>query len=218
MDRPILFNTEMVQAILDGRKTQTRRLVPEWQLPSETSGPHDEFPESSWISVAQRDRRYGFGVFGSTEEECMANYKHDYSSCCPYGRSGDRLWVRETHGFEIRSVGGTPHEQITYRASNPDAVHCYDCNGMEQPMKWRPSIHMPRWASRITLEITGVRVERLQDISEADAKAEGGPTHGHSGAEISGRRGFQHLWGQINGVDSWDANPWVWVIKFRRVD
>lgn len=220
-ERPILFNSEMVRAVLDGRKTQTRRAVPKWQMPEETEGPHDRFPDSRWMSVAQRDPRYGFGVFGATEDECMNNYNTEYGSLCPYGKPGDRLWVRETFRLFDASIecgcsdspcncppSGTP----LYRASHDDGES-----------KWKPSIFMPRWASRVTLEIASVRVERLNDISEEDAKAEG--VNGEDEAIAAGlewfdkpRRAFRFLWQSINGAESWDANPWVWVVEFKRID
>lgn len=215
---PILFNGAMVRAILEGRKTQTRRILKPQPLNIVSFTGVDNMPT---------------GEFGA----CMSHHGVISQHIrCPYGQPGDRLWVRETFGYEIRSVGGTPHEQIAYRASKPDAVRCYDCNGMEKPMKWRPSIHMPRWASRITLEVTDVRVERLQDISEEDAKAEGLRWHGlykewggveshpDSRPDLPQWRwyekpveAFKNLWDAMNGAGSWDANPWVWVVEFRRV-
>ena len=132
---------------------------------------------------------------------------------CPYGHAGDRLWVRET----FADAGC----RLTYRADQDDGAHCV-------VKKWIPSIHMPRAASRIPLEIVSVRVERLRDISEADAVAEGCVAepcdHSRQSCEDIGCYGptaagvFHWLWDQLNGPDSWDANPWVWVIEFRRVD
>jgi hypothetical protein len=141
---------------------------------------------------------------------------------CPYGECGDKLWVREVWGFEKRTEDDPLLEPVvTYRADQ--AEHLY-------PVKrWRPSIHMPRHLSRITLEVTTVRVERLQDISEADAQAEGITPKwepGCSGRLMDAFGGFSfrpaasayaELWEQINGPGSWDANPWVWVIEFKRV-
>ncbi|MBY5961938.1 hypothetical protein [Marinobacter nauticus] len=209
-EKPILFKDDMIRAILEGRKTQTRRIVPEWQRPSLT---HDG---DRYISIAQRHPRWGFGVFGKTEDECMANYNDEYASLCPFGKPGDRLWVRETFADEAGGTRKFPGEHIYYRA---------DGDGVDlQGGCWTPSIHMPRWASRITLEVTGVRVERLQDISERDSREEGARFElaeidsVRLGAEASHRGGFQNLWQRINGPDSWYANPWVWVIKFKRID
>ena len=118
-------------------------------------------------------------------------------ACCPYGQPGGRLWVRET--FE--DCESALHSCVLYRA-----------DGGTPGTKWTPSIHMPRWASRITLEITGVRVERLQDISEEDAISEGTPFP--CGGWVGG---YQKLWESIHGPGSWDLNPWVWVVEFKRV-
>ncbi|WP_312041172.1 morphogenetic protein [Pantoea eucalypti] len=188
-ERPIIFNADMVRAVLDGRKTQTRRAV--------------KFP--------LRDKNFGCELSGGelAGEVSAGNYRN-----CPFGAVGDRLWVRETFGFEIRSVDGSPHEQLVYRASKPDAVRLYDCNGKPQPMKWTPSLHMRRKYSRITLEITGIRVERLQDISEQDAAAEGAATE----LSLIGDKhylGYRSLCKSIYGDNSWQANPWVWVIEFK---
>ncbi|MDP3650537.1 MAG: hypothetical protein Q8R67_02530 [Rhodoferax sp.] len=144
---------------------------------------------------------------------------------CPYGQPGNRLWVRETWGYfggdeyiyqkDIGSVG--------YRASQIDGLDHIPGG------RWRPSIHMPRWASRLTLEITGVRVERLNDISRADAEAEGctknhngyywGGPHETSGLKqlASAKGAYRDLWESLNGTDSWAANPCVWVIEFKRI-
>jgi hypothetical protein len=138
---------------------------------------------------------------------------------CPYGRVWERLWVREAH-----YIGGG--KRVRYAAS-PEVIKTED--GIEDaisfpPKKWRPSIHMPRWASRITLEITGVGVERLNTISEEDAIAEGCPGGSENGyfcpvAPYSKpSHWYADLWDKINGKGSWAANPWVWVIEFRRVD
>lgn len=137
---------------------------------------------------------------------------------CPYGQPGDRLWVREAwqaiDGNErALRIMTEPHPSrgwIEYAATVPE--------GHEPPPRWRPSIHMPRWASRITLEVTGVRVERLQDISEADATAEGVSAIPDEMRRATPRCDFQALWQSINGPDSWAANPWVWIVEFRRIE
>ena len=251
-ERPIIFNAGMVNAILAGRKTQTRRVVPKWQKPKETDGPHDTFPDSRWISVAQRHPRYGFGVFGATEDECMNNYNVEYGGLCPYGQPGDRLWVRESFwGCDLPGYG-----------DQPCVVYDNEWQGKEykpeKPRPWArkfgriPSIHMPRDCSRILLEIVSVRVERLLSISDGDAIAEGCYTddeysemageadvwpcqicdgyqvHEHGSlagaSEVdchscnSPKKRFNQLWQSINGFDSWDANPWVWVVEFKRLE
>jgi len=209
-ERGMIFNAEMVRAVLDGRKTQTRRMLTPRQI--------------KMIDTAAAIGECHPLESGHQHENSQSYYRE----WCPFGAVGDRLWVRETFGFEIRSVGGSPHEQLVYRASKPDAVRLYDCNGKPQPMKWAPSLHMRRKFSRITLEITGVRVERLNDISENDARAEGvQPLRGgywrHYQPEwtqhqLSARGSFATLWKSIYGEESWQASPWVWVIEFKRVE
>ena len=126
---------------------------------------------------------------------------------CPYGRVGDHLWVRETWA---------PH---TWPPTGPSYQYAAD-DQYPAPERWRPSIHMPRAASRITLEVVSVRVERLNDISEEDAIAEGCP-YGVGGWMVDpavGDKQFPTLWERINGPGSWDANPWVWVVEFKRIE
>lgn len=146
---------------------------------------------------------------------------------CPYGQRGDRLWVKETW----RVCGGKEYEyqqdpsQVMYRATHQEDGFPFTW----ESYVWRPSIYMPRWASRILLDVTAIRVERLQDISEADAVAEGiTPYTNHPGRFVSGHRpglnfpsavaGYRDLWESINGPGAWDANPWVWVVEFRCVN
>ena len=224
-ERPILFSAPMVRAILEGRKTVTRRAVKGFQIPTEdTAIPVGD--RQRWSAIGQRDPRYGFCVFGSTEAEC-AKELEEYAPC-PYGRRGDRLWVRETFGLQVRHYGGGAGEHIVYRATNPDAIYCKSAEGQEYPVKWKPSIHMPRHSSRILLEITDLRVERLQDISEEQAKAEGVrlyPDHAELGdwwhvegietCSADPRKSFELLWSSVGG--NWEANPWVWVVEFKRV-
>ena len=209
-EKPILFSGPMVNAILDGRKTQTRRVVKHCTQNSAASRPY--FPGG-----------YKQGKFVEPTD-------------CPYGQPGDRLWVRETHrwdGVDPKiAVREKLTDTLTYRADWDGDRAVDDC-------PWRPSIFMPRWASRITLEITDVRVERLQDISEEDAMAEG-----IERVELDGLmemtplgmrpeigwmnylagdgfnkavRSFATLWQSINGIDSWEQNPWVWVVSFRKI-
>lgn len=232
--KPILFNTAMVQAILRGDKLQTRRFLKPFQIPAF----NDDI--GCWYSTVQQDPRYGFGCSADSEQECINELlKYTYAAC-PFGDVGTELWVRETFGFKIRNVGGTPHESYVYKADNIDEYSMIDCNGGKYPMRWKPSIHMPRKASRILLEITKIRVERLNDISESDAKAEGlkaitkdGKTikygipdsDGMPGTDdlgwpwqewdVSAQKAFKHLWSKVYGLDSWDSNPWVWVIDFK---
>lgn len=223
-ERPILFSAPMVRAILEDRKTVTRRVfkphqIPEWSPEDPEMGMGHE-----WHAIGQKDRRYGFMVSGATAQECA----EQLISCraCPYGQSGDRLWVREAWVADAQVDAVTPRdlsqgEPIQYPADG--AVRQTGCS-MITPGKTRPSIHMPRWASRILLEITDVRVERLQDISRADIRAEGlqcPPELGSDDVSPNYRdwypAAWRDLWESINGAESWKANPWVWVVEFKRV-
>lgn len=219
-ERPILFSGPMVRAILDGRKTQTRRAIDRMAGFQVKHFDRSNTPGYDWHFRCQR------GMWQDMDHA-------EVLSRCPYGQSGDRLWVRETcwsNGADVYYPADAGHKAFGASDEFYDRLiklHHY-AGGFSQKV---PSIHMPRWASRITLEITGVRVERLQDISEADAMAEGihkfhnmemygydpkgtpGPMIGGSAAEA-----FYHLWESINGPDSWAANPYVWVIEFKRCE
>lgn len=204
-ERPILFSGPMVRAILDGRKTQTRRVVK--QVPS-------------WQHCGKDIMEWGLSGCYSDEGTHWLDIQTEVDDnshteiFCPYGALGDQLWVRETWG---PCAGG-----VVYRADG--GTVCPDGG------KWKPSIFMPRWASRISLEIEAVMVERLNEISEDDAKAEGasyhnstggigqsGWRHDYSDVHADARSSFARLWESINGPGSWELNPWVWVIQFRRV-
>ena len=189
-ERPILFSAPMVRAILNGQKTMTRRII---------KNAADIIQD--WDA---KDKSYGPFYQDKYGES------HETSKACPYGQCGDSLWVRET--FHKYTNG-----KIIYRASIPYGN--LDCHFKP----WRPSIFMPRWASRITLEITEVRVERVQEINRQDAKAEGF-CPGLNGLEFwdgqsygNAQLAFQACWKSINGPESWNANPFVWVIKFKRL-
>lgn len=206
-ERPILFSGAMVRALLAGTKTQTRRVL------------HP--------APVERDGQWFFHRRGLPVYLRGAPLAQD---ACPYGQPGDRLWVREawrsgrlTDRFPPREM--TPHH-VWYEADGqaPEA-----CNG-----KLRPAMFMPRWASRITLEVVGVRVERLQDISMSDSWAEGIPGAPPPGVHIERvdewvrwsdgvmredpKLAYRDLWEEINGHGSWAANPWVWVVSFRRIE
>jgi hypothetical protein len=219
----ILFNAAMVRAILDERKTMTRRVVKDIPRGFEFDGKYGHIK-----SPHPKANRFGAFIRRNNEfgGECDI-------LPCPYGQPGDRLWVKEKwnacpvtetdEGFEA----GYPYKPIP-KTKPANACLSYATEG-DDDGPWRPSIHMPRWASRITLEITGVRVEWLNDISEEDAIAEGieksGPCieperfkHYTSGQYTPlPRHSFESLWKSINGPDSWAANPWVWVIEFKKV-
>jgi hypothetical protein len=210
----------MVRAVLDGSKTQTRRVLKK------------QFPDDAVMAeMPATDPIGGWVISGHS-----GLWWDDAASCfddairCPYGQPGDRLWVRE-NGWERTERT----ERLACEGDDPWLPYYFDADGYTDQdvaylkvwgFKRRPSIHMPRWASRILLEITDVRVERLQDISEADARAEGARNldvaSGRETLDPYSRQGscvahYKHIWQDINGPDSWDLNPWVWVIEFKRV-
>lgn len=218
----MIFNGEMVRAILDGRKTQTRRVMNPQPANDISRATFPNPDVVGWCSSLRHKH-------GST----TAHF-------CPFGAVGDRLWVRETWQAIHDSVDEFGHvEERTYAPSIPKekdrywhtvyAEHFSDESRGDRGFPWRPAIHMPRWASRITLEITSVRVERLNDISQEDAQAEGiidggclncGEPEpcGCVNPQPDATDAFAYLWQSIYGQENWDANPWVWVIEFRRID
>ena len=209
-ERGMIFNGEMVRAILDGRKTQTRRPI-KWK-------------QTRFTEIGEREDGSKWPWSEDAEHAC------DFWHPCPFGAVGDRIWVRETFcTVDDTQYGGG--KWVDYRATPKfEASHPagWDCAPNDaEALKWRPSIHMPRWASRILLEITDVRVERLNAISQEDAQAEGmeltgwRPTYSDpdSGGEVlTPYDNFAQLWESIYGEESWKANPWVWVIEFKRVE
>jgi hypothetical protein len=237
-EHPILFNREMILALHAGRKTQTRRIV--------NPAPIADDRFIGGYKIAMPKSRYT-GMQTGGEISVEAAYVH---TCCPYGSPGDRLWVREawrvSHKHDYLAPRDLPFERgmtIMYgaggsRAHNAAGEYVNDpCYPLTLPAwagKGRPSIHMPRAASRTTLEITGVRVERLQDISEADAEKEGvnrlangspywrnyvtsRPDHGtYDYTCLSARESFSTLWDSINEARGfgWETNPWLWVVDF----
>ncbi len=235
-ERPILFSGEMVRAILDGRKTQTRRVCsPKLQEKFANYREYWHGKDNDCFSIA-------FGGYhgGGGERITRAMLAERF---CPYGapavesRPNDRLWVRETwlelepdmrHDaykgkYEITGIGGRRAVNcVSYRA---DCDRESDRIRAEYGYKWRPSIYMPRWASRITLEIKSVRVERLCEITDRDAQAEGVDDQPLATQLVAPgtpnyRQAFAELWDSINGKNpdrSWSDNPWVWVIEFSRV-
>lgn len=191
--KPILFSGEMVRAILDGRKTQTRRVVKPQPTEHVTGGTYN------WK---------GSLPFVNLPIDAILD-------SCPYGQPGDQIWVRETFNYH----GTTRGPRVTYRSDGTEQFFKDAPDGpwwLADDNDWRPSIFMPRWASRITLEITGVRVERVQDISPDDCRAEGEPGKNN---DIGVRYGFGQLWNRINEKRGfgWDVNPWCWCISFKRV-
>lgn len=208
-DYQIFFKGPMVRAILEGRKTQTRRIVkPE---PSPYWNPAIGFYNPTIIKTGGYEAP-GPEIFGASDES--------EGRKSPYGQPGDRLWVRETfcpiYPQDPDYNGGRPIE-YDYAATYKHGDRMGDLIGEKK--KWTPSIHMPRSASRITLKVTNVNVERLHGISEADAKAEGVMAWSIAGVfGRTARERFVDLWKSLYGAASWDANPWVWVIEFERVE
>ncbi|HHX5675160.1 TPA: hypothetical protein ACVFEZ_005098 [Klebsiella pneumoniae] len=213
-ERGMIFNAEMVRALLSGRKTQTRRIIkpqPEATLSGSLSG--------KWLSRPLN------GLLLPKIEDIAIH--------CPFGSVGDRIWVREA--FRVHSRA-TDVATLVYKASERNSwteqtrrVPVAVCNKPATPEKWTPSLHMPHWASRILLEITNVRVERLNAISEEDARAEGiidggclncGEPEpcGCANPEPDATDAFAYLWQSVYGQESWNANPWVWVISFERIE
>lgn len=209
-ERGIIFNSEMVRAILDGRKTQTRRIV------------KNVMPDNGmWLKKPTKTR-------SGTTTHVLDAPKYNL---CPLGKAGDHLWVRETWMPDAPRDGtwgdvefyGCKDSQLSmipehFRKSEY-CIHRASWDG-DELVGWTPSIHMPRWASRITLEITDVRVERLNDISNDDAKSEGcwyGRGGGTPDKALTPSDQFPTLWEEIYGDGSWSSNPWVWVIEFKKV-
>ncbi|NBM70085.1 hypothetical protein [Proteus sp. G2663] len=191
-ERGIIFNAEMVKAILDGRKTQTRRIVKNVMLDN-----------GIWLKKPTKTR-------SGTTTHVLDAPKHNL---CPLGKIGDRLYVREAF-----KAGVCTESTIAYKATHkPSDLE----EGWYEEIKWTPSIHMPRRYSRITLEITNIRVERLNDISNDDAKSEGcwyGRGGGTPDKALTPSDQFPTLWEEIYGDGSWSSNPWVWVIEFKKVE
>jgi len=229
-ERPILFSGAMVRALLDGSKTQTRRVV---KLPIEA--------DAAWVG--------GWKIVHKALTQAVETFNRLLGKAlgtdhvlCPYGQPCDRLWVRETWVCDDYRVQEGPYievpgarEALFYRADNE---HPFES---PEGKFWKPSIHMPRWASRILLEVVSVRVERLNDCSQVDAIAEGAVSIRNQAwdrehfpvwrylfdeAVAAGTKppigpapvqAYEALWESINGAGSWKANPWVWVVEFRRV-
>ncbi|AZF00355.1 Phage protein [Pseudomonas orientalis] len=217
-ERPILFSAPMVRAILEGRKTVTRRPV--------KVQPHIDASGNFCVG----NSNYGQDGYGKPVT------KHFVNGCCPFGKPGDRLWVRETiidlrgTGVEHRPDPDGPLQRYAYAADCRPGSHSDEAR-KDFGLKYKPSTHMPRAACRILLEISDVRVERLQDISEDQAQAEGvrlmrdgsdtWVSREGSGNLVTpwptAKEAFSDLWNSINGPHAWVANPWVWVVSFKRV-
>lgn len=200
-ERPILFSAPMVRALLDGSKTQTRRIM---KVQPIRSGNFWEVFGAGWS-----DR--------ITKVPAVSG--HSLASKCPFGKVGDQLWVRETwrtdDSLDSKAPSTFSSWPVKYEADGKVLTHGAFHGNTKG--KTRTSIHMPRWASRITLEITSIHIERLQDIGDEDAKAEGCVVWPEC-TEPAAINAFRAIWDLINGAESWDANPWVWVIEFKRKD
>ena len=203
-ERPILFNAEMVQAILSGRKTQTRRVINPQPTFCEKTGFH-------W-------KGYMYGI----NSDYAGTVRNFTRQSCPFGRVGDRLWVRETFRyFDSADECGCSDFPCPCPPNGTPLYKATHATGCDE--KWKPSIHMPRSACRIVLEITRIRVERLQDITKEDAKAEGFDYSTHPSAiamgyAIGARTNFSFTWQEIYGAASWNQNPWVWVVEFKVIE
>ncbi|HBT0025522.1 TPA: hypothetical protein MA023_001128 [Klebsiella pneumoniae] len=232
-ERGMIFNSEMVRALLDGRKTQTRRevnlnldiacLATTYDWATSLAANHYQALTEEQIQQKAESLR------GVIHPVILGNGQM-VSIICPYGKPGDRIWVRETF-CPVDDIQYGGEKWVDYRATPKfEASHPAGWDSAPndaEALKWRPSIHMPRWASRILLEITDVRVERLNAISQEDAQAEGmeltgwRPTYSDpdSGGEVmTPYDNFAELWSSIYGAENWQANPWVWVIEFKRVE
>ncbi|WP_338743752.1 hypothetical protein V8953_09175 [Klebsiella michiganensis] len=222
-ERGMIFNGEMTRAILDGRKTQTRRIMKV----------QPEHSELGLRRVVESKNGIDDGKYFWSQSYATGLKSRSKPFACPFGTVGDRIWVREA--FRVHSRA-TDVATLVYKASERNSwteqthrVPVAVCNKPATPEKWTPSLHMPRWASRILLEITDVRVERLNAISEEDARAEGiidggclncGEPEpcGCANPEPDAIDAFAYLWQSIYGQENWNANPWVWVIEFKRVE
>jgi len=209
-EHPIIFSARMVRAILEGKKTQTRRVIGGFDGA-------DKFVRTDGVHAIFTD--------GILDRALPENAPHLMSAKCQYGKVGDRLWVRETcmyggyfQGILIKyAIAGGEYIGSTMRISSFTADPEWMKFRERYSDKWCPSIFMPRWASRVTLEITGVRAERVRSIAWSDAYAEGISGGDWLGDPIGE---YAKLWDSINAKRgySWDSNPWVWVIEFRRVE
>ncbi|MGV2936890.1 hypothetical protein ACIPUA_17970 [Providencia sp. AGC89] len=216
-ERGIIFNAEMVRAIIDGRKTQTRSVV---------KGATSNHIFHGWVTSSIHSKDEGRACWSNNTLSMRGNSIRLH---CPFGEIGDRLWVRETwQGPLINYTDDEPpfkghhifekSDNCVYKADGAATPEFIDSDDNFR-QGWRPSSNMPRWASRITLEITDVRVERLQEASDDDFKAEGYPLERElTGGSTDAFCWFRHLWDSVSKPDcNYESNPWVWVIEFKRV-
>lgn len=204
--RPIIFSSESVRAILEGRKTQTRRVV--------------KYP----VSIKQKSNA------GTFNHDPMVSHKGSWwkpAEWSPYGVPGDRLWVREAFSYLLDCDGDTcgVHKYHADCANPENTKYVFspfdgEFSGVAGNTSWKTPLFMPRWASRLTLEIVNIRVEQLKNISETDAIAEGMEVYPLKRATWSNRQSFALLWEDLNAKRgySWNSNPWVWVVEFKKVE
>jgi hypothetical protein len=221
--RPILFSAPMVRALLNGSKTQTRRIVKPQPTEAMWDIARSNLGGDTYKAKPAAHRLFGLGL-EITRDGITGMGFVEPNIPCPYGQTGDQLWVRETWAADACWDKICPRD-----IPNTQRVWHVDVSFPDRPAairgRLRPSIHMPRWASRITLEITGIRCERLRQITGSDAHAEGCPyphpstfpaeqiAHAHTNTT----NWYKDLWESINGHGSWDANPWVWVVELKKV-
>ena len=224
-DHPIIFSTNMIKAILDGRKTQTRRIVKAPKLHPDYGYPHWD---DAWIDGDENEQYLHIPFSGDAMERTT------HRAYCPYGQVGDKLWARETW----RLSGGPDSNRVIYKADGETVLTYIGAKGLstskelEPQFGWQmiekygthyhPSIHMPKWAARIWLEITNIRVERVQDIDAVEAETEGIRRPKRLCPDMHDEYilfRFQRLWDSLNAKRGygWDNNPWVWVIEFKKV-
>ncbi len=227
-ERPILFSGAMVCALLDGSKTQTRRIVK--NQPLEDVSPIRVSHYHPTVIDRRGDEQPGTEIFGAYSDG------GEWGSKCPYGEPGERLWVRETffaYGrWETRYSAKKGRDEwhfidmtlecdriYQYAADNPDLPLAHNRGGVLPGWWKRPAIHMPRVASRIAPEMTDVRIERLNDITDADAEAEGWPGFTDDNG-LDSMAWYSELWDSLNAARGfgWEANPWVWVVEFKRIE
>lgn len=235
-ERGMIFNGEMVRALLSDRKTQTRREVKLNLDIARLATTYDwatSLAANHYQGLAEEQIQQKAESLRGVINPVILDNGQMVSIICPHGKPGDRIWVREA--FRVHSLA-TDVATLVYKASERNSwteqthrVPVAVCNKPATPEKWTPSLHMPRWASRILLEITNVRVERLNAISEEDARAEGiidggclncGEPEpcGCANPEPDATDAFAYLWQSIYGQENWNADPWVWVIEFKRVE
>jgi len=202
-EHPILFSTPMVKALLEGRKTQTRRIIkPQGRAVCFDVAMHKDGSDK-WPRNLDADERY------------ISDMN------CPYGKVGDILWVRETWGLDYFGYARPWHFKEGIKVEQRDIIYRADDEDRDKRFlldeSWKPSIFMPRAACRIRLEIIDIKVERVQNITDEDSLAEGVLMNQNIFSTGELKEAYKQLWCKINGSESWNKNPWVWVIEFKQI-